>query len=299
MDSVWQENYYVLQEAYDELQAKYDAVVSERDELLNSYPSTVGTETTAKLEAITVPKPDTTVIPEATKAPQITNVPETEKAEILFRNIPWGSSSTEATSILKENTDCRTSLWKEMFMDSPKHLFVRNFYEGVSNGGNILYVYDLTAGGFDVDCDMYFSYSINNGKIDRSSDELYAVVYDFEVTDYKTVYSSLKDTLSSLYGKGELSTSSRTVWKIAQDFSGDVKYQIQEITWEGTNNTFLTLRLTTCLEEAASVQQECGVQIAYGKSDADEQLKKVSDAIKAEKAEQDKNNAESGGNDGL
>lgn len=65
----------VPQEAYNELQEKYDAVVSERDALLNVYPSTEQADTTLILE--------TTISPEATVAEE-TTLPDT--TEVVEKN---------------------------------------------------------------------------------------------------------------------------------------------------------------------------------------------------------------------
>lgn len=220
--------------------------------------------------------------------------------EILFRDIPWGSDSFSAKESMEQSGITSNFVWKNMNMPSVEHLFVIDFYSSVPNAGNTAYFYDFEVAGHKVSqaC-MNFMYKVENGIVDRNTDELYSAVYTLDVADHQTVYDSLKQKLTDLYGEGEESESSRKGLILAGDYSGGYKYKILETTWNGANDTFVTLRWTSNTNDAASVQQECGIMIAYGKSDADKKLDALREAIDEEKKKEDRDKSQSGNNAGL
>ena len=221
--------------------------------------------------------------------------------EILFRDIPWGTSSKEAEGILKSgDPELSVMRLEETYMMKASQPLDTSFFDNVQEAGNWLCPIPYSIAGFDVlNTRLYFHYQLNEGTIDRNNDVLYLVTFDFDVLDYNTVYESLVEKLDALYGTGAETHKTTKNWIAAEDYSGTYKTDIYETVWYGANDTFVMIRCTIPDKEYDSVSMFCGVSMAYGQTSADSILADMEELLVAEQKEQEKNNAESANNDGL
>ena len=234
--------------------------------------------------------------------PVVPETTEPEKVEILFRDIPWGTTSKDVKQLLKEsNSSASTSIWEKSYVLYPSTMLDIGISssDGVQEGGNVLYAHNLTAGGYDIQmAQLHFAYTLKNGKIDRATDSLYAALYYFDVVEHEAVYKDLQQKMSDLYGSGKESSKTKSGWIAAGDYSGRYEYTVKQITWYGDNNTFVTLQWVSSTNQADSIQNNCGVSMLYGKTDAKSMLDNLEKALEQEKANADKENA-TGNSDGL
>ena len=232
--------------------------------------------------------------------PEVPETSEPLKPEILFREIPWDSTSKEAKQLLKATTpSASTTIWENAFMLFPEKMLDVNSVDGVNEAGNILYASDLTAGGYDIrTAQLYFIYTVQNGKINRDSDAFYAALYYFDVANHEAVYNDLWHKMTNIYGEGRERTKTASGWIAASDYSGKYEYDVTRTTWYGDNNTYVTLQWVSAENEADSIQNSCGISMLYGVTDAESRLDDLEKLLATEKAEQDKEKAE-GNKDGL
>ena len=225
---------------------------------------------------------------------------EPEPAEILFREIPWGTTSKEAEKILEDSEiDAYASIWAESLILYPESLISPYPSDGVPGGGNVVYAHHLTAGGYPVSiAQLHFAYSIINDSIDRNNDYFYSAVYHLDVVEDEAVYNDLLQKMNTIYGEGEELTGTLSGYLASPDYNGKYKHTVTRTTWYGANNTFVTLQWIFDDNPAESIQNSCGVSIVYGKTDADLLLKDIEKALNAEKAAADRENAH-GNNVGL
>ena len=229
-------------------------------------------------------------------------IPKLEFAltEIFFRGLPWGVTSKDAKQMLETaNSTIDAYMLKESSIDYPEAVLERSFLNGINEGGNIIYAEKLTAGGYDIElAKLYFSYTVQDGKINRDTDYFYAALYCFDVVEHEAVYVDLQAKMTGLYGNGMESSKTESGWMLSGDYSGEYEYVVKQTTWYGENNTFVTLQWVSSTNHAEPVQVECGISMAYGKTNAKSMLDSLKQALKQEKAEADKENAE-GNVDGL
>ena len=234
--------------------------------------------------------------------PVIPETTEPQKVEILFREIPWGTTSKDAKQLLKSaNSSISVSIWEKSYILYPDTMLYIgiSLSEGVQEGGNILYAHNLTAGGYDIQmAQLHFAYTYQDSKIDRNADSLYAALYYFDVIEHEEVYKDLQQKMSDLYGSGKESNQTKSGWIAAGDYSGKYEYAVKQITWYGDNNTFVTLQWISSTNQADSIQNNCGISMLYGKTDAKSMLDNLEKALEQEKANADKENA-AGNSDGL
>ena len=272
---------FFLTNPTEDAAAPVDASSSNPNAIVSSAPSTSSSSDTQNIPPVTPP----------------TSTPEpTPKTEILFRDIPWGTSSSEALETLQETGSWY--LYENTTIPYRKMMVDFSALEAVSNGGNKIASFSLQVGGYNVfSTELYFAYKVKDGKIDRTSDELYGATYSFDVVDHKTVYISLQEKLTELYGVGDESTSRSSGWMFGGAYSGSYKKQIYETTWFGSNGASVTLRREEMdREELKNYDQ---VILVYSSSNADDTLDNLQKALLQERTEEERKNAVSNGNDGL
>lgn len=223
----------------------------------------------------------------------LTETTITKKEEILFRDIPWGTTSKNVKKFLKnKNSSVNFSLWEKGYILYPDTMLDSSSFDGLNEGGTVIYAHKLTAGGYDIQtAQLHFAYKIQAGKIDRNTDSLYAALYYFDVVEHEFVYKDLQQKMIDLYGNGKEICKTKTGLIAGVDYSGKYEYVINQTTWYGDNNTFVTLQWVSSTNQAESVQNGCGVSMLYGKTDADSMLDDLKEALKQEKANADRENA--------
>lgn len=220
--------------------------------------------------------------------------------EILFREIPWGTTSENAAELIKnENVSASIQILEEAFILFPEELLDPYSLNGINAGGNVLYAYNLTAGGYKVEmAQLHFLYNIKNNLIDRNNDSFYAAAYYLDVVDHEAVYNDLHQKMTDIYGVGKEKTGQQSGVIASLDYTGMYTHTVKRTTWYGANDTFVILQWISDDNQAKPVQDSCGVSIVYGKHNLDSSLLEIEKALNQEKANADKENAK-GNSEGL
>lgn len=157
--------------------------------------------------------------------------------EILFREIHWGISFTEAKGRLPELYLVDFTTDSETYCNALYHIPYgfeneRKEYDGDYLGINATsFKCELKVGGYDVSrVWMDFAYIPQDGVLARSDNEtmLYHATYSFsEIRDVDTAVSSLTDKLCSIYGNPDATgNNDQYTWNV----------------WFGTNNTGVSIK---------------------------------------------------------
>lgn len=213
----------------------------------------------------------------ASENPQQTEPIETAKpeptVEILFRDIPWGTSYTEVDKTLSQ-----FEMWN-LSGDGYKTYSVDEVLLGDYKGINfecsdINIIANTYSGEVDVagyktsETELYFAYVPVDGVLTKTEDDssLYGARYVFEAQNLDEMYADLTRKLTSLYGA-----------------PSDVKKQGDKYTytyWYGANDTELVLKSTNWNDETGVFKDE--IVIAYAWRKGDELLQNASDILKQE-----------------
>lgn len=221
------------------------------------------------------------------------------KEEITFRELPWGINSETATTEIESDEYAYAWVVHDTALPVMDELYDGFAFSDMEEG-NVMYCSGLDVAGYDVSlANLYFMYKVENGVIDRSVDELYAAVYELDVVDHEVVYTTLQKKLSELYGDGEETKSAKKGYIASKDYTGIYKHTVLDTTWHGVNDTFVTLRWVSDDNQAAAIQNSCGVTIVYGRGDVDKRLKELRNAINEEQRKDDQEKSQSGNNEGL
>ena len=225
----------------------------------------------------------------------------TSGKEILFRGIPWNTTHAETKKALeKECPEGHLYSISDVLVPYPECILDSFPLQSIAQGGTSLLCSQYTAGGYDLSTmQLYFSYTVENDLVNRERDEFYAARYVFNVLDHETVYESLRKKLTSLYGEGVEEIQTSTSFIAAWDYSGAYEENIIEVTWLGANNTAVKLCWISSDNMAESVQMNCGISMAYYKTDHVEQLDELLQTLKEEQRAEDREKSQSENKDGL
>lgn len=221
--------------------------------------------------------------------------------EIVFRDIPWGTSYLEVESQFPE--------WDLMKFegDGFKTYSVDDVLIGDYEGLNFDYT-DINviasavngeievAGYITSSVDLYFSYGIGNDGTVLANDncsKFYAAKYTYSPEDISFVYNDLKTKLTNLYGEpSDLKTDTEEYYVFDSDGStSTVNINIEIAHWYGKNNTELAIRCSEPQNDTTGIYSN-EIVIAYATRDGDGWLQTASDARAKEKL----NNEHSAGN---
>ncbi len=189
--------------------------------------------------------------------------------EILFRDIPWGSSYKEATSRIAVK-----------FWTKPHDDYASTVKSGLMGGHDLAYKYyircrsdgepNLSVAGYPVEkIRLWFVYTPDsNGHLTKSENDtaLYLAEYQIKPKDINAVEKDLIEKLSSVYGDVDEQASEGTV--IKED----------HYLWYGSNNA-------VCVLTARRSNSSTTIDITYGWLDGDEYLQRAYEALAAEEAE--------------
>lgn len=213
---------------------------------------------------------------------------------ITFRNVPWGSSYTEAKDILN-NINWHTYSGESHSADTVYDIvgigseletnnYNINMYASASSSGKV------SVAGYEVaEIYMYFAFTSSNGTVTRTDDNtsLYAASYTFNPTDIDGVFADLTNKLTSLYGEST-ETRRETNW------SND-KYTY--IVWNSADGDQVILKLDDERESSWSTGNK--IYLFYIWNQADAALQTADDAVTAEKIASESQNYGNGNTDGL
>lgn len=200
---------------------------------------------------------------------------ETDK-EILFRDIPWGTSFTDVQNILSDFD------WYGMSHEHMKRYPVQEVLTDddgdtdvfINGGINIISVPFSTketdvAGYTTSDINLYFAYTPDGvfSKED-SQTELYGAKYEFEPQNLQSMYDDIKSKLTSLYGDPDDVTNDKSWTGVKNTYTW----------WHGANDTVVVLAKSDSSGDIADLYDD-ELWISYAWEKGDELLKAADDAI--------------------
>lgn len=209
---------------------------------------------------------------------------ETDK-EILFRDISWGITYSEACDLMPEFD------WYTMYFDMMKTYSVDEIiygdYEGIdfeNSGINMtaipFYNKEISVAGYTTsNINLYFSFPVINGIMeqDENNSIFYGARYEFEPENTDAMYDDLKTKLSSLYGN--------PIKEYNETDYLDIETTIT--VWEGANNTYVSLYADDVVDEVELWPDSLYISYAWGEGDAF--LQAASDAVSAQAIEEESN----------
>lgn len=218
------------------------------------------------------------------------------KPEIVFREIPWGTSFPDV-----DENFASWDLWN-ISGDGYKTCSVDDIligdYEGIDfeySGINVIssaFNGEQDVAGYKTtDIELYFAFlPSEEGYLtyDEKDTALYGAKYTFEPVDLEDMYNDLTEKLTNLYGEPDKVTYDTDLW--------DNKYTYTY--WYGANNTELVLRGQNTENDTTDLNDD-EIYITYAWREGDNLLKSASDAIKKEKRDKEKEAQGNGDANGL
>ena len=195
--------------------------------------------------------------------------------EILFRDVPWGTSYTEANSLLSD-----LDLWNlsgEAFQTKSIDDITLGDYKGIDFEYTDINIIanamngEVEVAGYTTDSvELDFAYVPNNGVLNKTEDEsaLYGAQYTFLPRNLSEMSADLINKLSSLYGE-----PSET--KNDSDWLG-LKYTYTF--WKGANDTEVVLRTQDASADMTDLYDD-EIVISYVWLKGDELLQAASDTL--------------------
>ena len=190
--------------------------------------------------------------------------------EILFRDIPWGTSYTD----IKDNI--MPELWWDDLHGDWMRVLTINDIVSDSNDNNKFTNNDLCLNAYTIDeidvagytakqTDLYFAFVPSDGTIthEDSDTALYAAKYEIEPMDLESTFNDLLEKMKSIYGEPDVSTS----------YSIFIGCENLLFKWNGANDTMVVLKKEPYLEGGGAVH------IIYVWKNGDEMLHEADDII--------------------
>ena len=226
------------------------------------------------------------------------STPPLEQNEILFREIPWGTDPNEANKLMGGDL-----LLSENYYIKDWACAYDVFSPGVCQGGHALIGSVDEVAGYPVFMTtLYFMYP-PEAEIDRSIErsEFYLANYQLDVIDVDAAYDDLKNKLNVLYGVGqeEINTVTHSQWSVAgSSYSGRYDTLERCTTWLGGNNTQVVL-MCSSLADDVDVLSGNFLLLTYGKTDIDQRLEFLSNAIWKDLQQTEESNRDPENHNGL
>lgn len=254
------------------------------EQITGGHKSTSNSQTTSKKPTTNatatpsltpIPTPTLTPTPIPTSTPTPTPIPTpviTVDEEILFRDIPWGTSLTEFSAVNGMNGGYVTDIGAPHSWEMKDGSYIKHVFDA---GWRYIINSDIPVAGVPVyEIEATFAHHTDGANIYRGKNEnaLYFVMYKFNPLDKKTAFSLLKDKLNTLYGEG-----------IDESFVKDEWNYTNIMTWYGTNETAVRLYYNYSGRTDGSVVVE-QLEVQYGKTNSAEMLTNVQEALLREEA---------------
>ncbi len=221
--------------------------------------------------------------------------------EILFRDIPWGTSCVEAEKEFQGadffhisgewSTTC--SIDEVVYDSQIKGIDFDNNDINISSSAYTDQYFNISVAGYTpTEVEMFYAYQpIDNvPNTDESLSMLYAAQYMFEPENLYGMSEDLKNKLSGLYGDPDNSEEDRDNW---------MGYYYTYTFWEGANNTEVILATRENIDTEAQFQLDDGIRIIYAWKEGDNLLQVASDAISSSSGSTEASNFGSDNTDGL
>nr|DAG86548.1 MAG TPA: hypothetical protein [Caudoviricetes sp.] len=235
--------------------------------------------------------PNVTSTPKPTFLPQYTPsaTPEedaTSSSEIVFRDIPWGTSYTTLVAQYPDYT--WLPLAGDIFVTpSVDGVLLDNDYEGIEfeytdiNINASIISPDMEVAGYTAeDIELYFAYTTVDGTLPKTENfsALYGARYRINPVNLTEAKNDLINKLIQLYGDPRKETKD-------SDWSG-LNYTYTY--WYGQNNTELVLKTTDASADTSGLFKNT-ISISYAWRNGDELLQNASDCLKSLAADSEQN----------
>lgn len=230
--------------------------------------------------------------------------------EILFRNIPWDTSTRDIVYSLYINdniqimdmclyTEIGLSDWNaELTFNNDDSIYVKKggIEFTLSNPTNIDGE-NIDLAGYSIsNIDMYFMYKNSGESISLEPDDaiFYKAIYRMKVVNAKDVYNDLVKKMTSIYGTPKKNKETRKHLVLnAKDY---VEYK-ESAQWIGNNKTTVYVVRNYKIYEDSKTESEAQLKVVYTRTDATAELKNLQINLdkearkkEKEKAEKNKNN---------
>lgn len=199
--------------------------------------------------------------------------------EILFRDIPWGTSYTDVAQLMPEFD------WYTMSFEGMRTYPVNEIITDLDD-----YSVDLAndninmtaqpfsqketdvAGYTTTDIELFFAYTPVNNELSREESDtaLYGARYEFEPQDLQSMTDDLTEKLSSLYGNPVDTKKGTNYLGLSETL----------IYWEGTNNTQVVIRSVDASgDDSGLFYDELWISYVWNKGN---ELLKIADDVVSE-----------------
>lgn len=223
-----------------------------------------------------------------------TETPISDK-EILFMDIPWGTSFTDV-----DKSHGELDLWGitgEGYMTYSVDEIILGDYQGIEFEyddiniiGNAFNGETEVAGYTTSEVSLYFAYNIVDGKLNKIEEEssLYGARYVFLTENLQETSNDLKQKITSIYGEPQKETTDTDIY--------DNQYTYTY--WYGQNSTVLVMKTQNSENDTTDLYED-EITLAYAWLKGDELLQSASDYLKEEAIEKEQENYGNENTDGL
>lgn len=215
--------------------------------------------------------------------------------EILFNDIPWGTSFTEVEEKLGT-----WDLWNisgEGYKTySADDILLGDYngidfeYSGINIISNAFNGEQEVAGYTTEDITLYFAYLPIDGYLtyEEKDTALYGAQYVFKPVDLQATYDDLTLKLTNIYGEPSKTTNGSDIWGNQYTYTY----------WHGANNTELVIKGLNSENDTTDLYDD-EICLSYVWRVGDELLQNASDAVRQERLDKENNAREENNNTGL
>lgn len=218
-------------------------------------------------------------------------------SEILFRDIPWGTSYADTQNILSDFD------WYGLSFESMKTYPVLEVLtddadgtDSFNNGGINMTAQPFSQKETDVagyttsDIQLFFAYTSVDGILqdDDTQTALYGARYEFEPQNLQSMYEDVKNKLVSLYGEPDDTTSDKNWLGIKYTYTW----------WYGANDSVVVLRGADSSEDTTDLYDD-ELWISYAWEKGDELLESIDNAVTQSNSDAEASVYGNGSTDGL
>lgn len=210
------------------------------------------------------------------------------ESEILFREVPWGTSATQFQSIMKKQK-ISGSIGEESYNYTWEFQPDDGEIKSISRLEDCGYYFScypksLNVAGFNVgkiEASFLFSHDENDVYTEKEKSSLYKAKYVFDVAVAETAYTVLSQKLASLYGQGSTGSNSTGWWSSGGDYHTFSEWTV----WHGENNTGVVLCYIYETYDENNTLKDEELYLLYGKTNSAQIMDELKKAIAREEVE--------------
>lgn len=209
------------------------------------------------------------------------------KSEILFRNIPWGSTVEEVLAFLTDQgvASPKQKVKKEDYIYSWRTDFDDVGSALLSKAGDSISIYsfadDFNVAGHKLSSlHIYCPYTFANNVVNYSETNFFNAEMSFEYVDGTAVKYDLISKLESIYGESKSSSDSAGYWSTDGNYTEYMTWNI----WEGANDTGICLYHEQQVSDSDGKVQYEELKLLYSKTNGQQYLDALSYAMKNDAA---------------